>query len=56
MARSTQGNDNNDWKNSLPPGVDNYSRAIDEDWDDLNFDVDHCDTTRVNGYLLYRIV
>ena len=54
MARSIQ--DNNDWKNSLPPGVDYYTRIIDENWDDFNFDVDHCDTTRVNGYLLHRIV
>jgi hypothetical protein len=57
MARPTQDNDNNnDWKNSLPPGVDQYARVIDETWDSFEFDINNHTTKQMNGYLLYRII
>jgi hypothetical protein len=62
MARKSSYNnggnsdENNKWKDALPPGLDAYVRHIDKDWNDLTLDVANTTTKRVNGFLLNNII
>jgi hypothetical protein len=31
--------ESNSWKNALPPGIDEYAKFINKDWDDFRLDV-----------------
>jgi hypothetical protein len=44
------------WMDKLPPGVDSFSRCIDEDWDYPGIDLADASTERINGYLLWIII
>ena len=46
----------NNWKDSLPLGVAEHAKLIDEDWDEFAFNITTCTAKQVNGFLLYYIV
>jgi len=46
----------NNWKDSLPLGVAEHAKLIDEDWDEFAFDTTTCTAKQVNGFLLHHIV
>jgi len=46
----------NNWKDSLPPGVAEHAKLIDEDWDEFAFDTTTCTAKQVNGFLLHHII
>ena len=46
----------NNWKDSLPLGVAEYVKLIDEDWDEFVFNITTYTTKQVNGFLLHHII
>jgi hypothetical protein len=50
------GGENNNWKDTLPQGVNAYVKLIDKDWDDFTIDVPNATTEKVNGYILHQII
>jgi hypothetical protein len=48
--------ENNSWKDALPPGVDQYTILINKNWNDFTIDVANTTAERVNGYLLHHIL
>lgn len=61
MARESAGSsadkDDEQWRQNLPSGVDQYERLIDKNWNDFK-DVDFSNPTpqAVNGFIVHRIV
>jgi len=46
----------NNWKDSLLPGVAEYAKLIDENWDEFTFDITTCTIKQVNSFLLHHII
>ena len=46
----------NNWKDSLPPGVTEHVKLINEDWDEFAFDITTYTAKQVNGFLLHHII
>ena len=55
MVKSNQSENDkvDDWKAALPPGVDTFTRVIDENWDDFTIDIATCTAKQVNGFILH---
>jgi hypothetical protein len=48
--------DRNNWKNTLPLGIDEYAMLINKNWNDFTINVANTIAERVNGFLLYYIL
>jgi hypothetical protein len=48
--------ESNNWKDALPPGVNEYAILINKNWNDFTIDIANTTTERVNGYLLHHIL
>jgi hypothetical protein len=46
----------NNWKDALPPGVNEYAILINKNWNNFTIDIANIITERVNKYLLYHIL
>jgi hypothetical protein len=48
--------DENNWKDALPPGVNQYTILINKNWNDFTIDIANTTTEQVNRYLLHHIL
>jgi hypothetical protein len=56
-SNNNGGNSNgNNWKNTLPPGVDEYAMLINKNWNDFTINIVNTTAERVNRFLLYHIL
>ena len=46
----------NDWRDTLPPGVDAYVDVLDKNWKSFRLDAANTTLEWVNGYLLHHIL
>jgi hypothetical protein len=49
-------NDRNNWKNTLPLGVNEYAMLINKNWNNFTINVVNTTTEQVNRFLFYHIL